>query len=187
MASSAAIPPRATGARHGGVSTPWWVPLVAGIAMALAGLLLIMAPGRTLIVLVQFLGLYWLVGGVVRLVSIFVDRSGWGWKLVAGILGIVAGLFVVQHPLWSAVAVPGTIAVYLGIMTIVLGVLELIMAFLGGGWQTGILGVVSVLFGALLVFNPLIVAVALPLLFGGSALVGGIATAVLAFKSRGTA
>src|SRR6476619_7415171 len=56
-------------------------------------------------VIVQLLGLYWLVDGVVRLVSIFVNRSGWGWKLAMGILGIILGLAVLQHPLWSTLLI----------------------------------------------------------------------------------
>jgi uncharacterized membrane protein HdeD (DUF308 family) len=184
MASSAAVQP-GSAAAFGEVRTPWWVALVAGIAMTLAGLLLLMAPGLTLIVLVQFLGVSWLVGGVVRLVSIFVDRSGWGWKILSGILGIVAGLFVMQHPLWSALVVPGAFTFYIGVIAIVLGIIEVVMAFLGSGWSTGLLGAASILLGLLLTCNPQIGAAALPFMVGGSAFVGGIVTVVLAFKSRG--
>ncbi|MBV9454528.1 MAG: hypothetical protein JOZ19_10470 [Rubrobacter sp.] len=42
--------------------------------------------------LVQVTGFFWLIDGVLRIVSIFVDSSSWGWKLVGGIIGVLAGM-----------------------------------------------------------------------------------------------
>jgi uncharacterized membrane protein HdeD (DUF308 family) len=166
------------------MGTPWWVALIAGIALTITGLLLLSAPASTLVVIIQFLGIYWLIDGIVRLVSIFIDRSGWGWKLLIGILGIFAGIVIIQHPLWSAILLPATLVIYLGVMGLVIGIAEVVMAFRGAGWGTGILGVVSVLFGLLLLFNPLAGAIALPFVLGGLAIVGGIATTIMSFKMR---
>src|SRR5690242_6668938 len=88
--------------------TPWWVVLLEGIAGVIIGICLLISPGMTTLVLVQFLGFYWLFCGILSLVSLFVDRTAWGWKLVGGILGIIAGLIVIRHPLWSAVLIPTT-------------------------------------------------------------------------------
>ena len=33
----------------------------------------------------QFLGIYWLANGLFNMVSIFIDRVMWGWKLLAGV------------------------------------------------------------------------------------------------------
>jgi uncharacterized membrane protein HdeD (DUF308 family) len=162
------------------VGTPWWVALIAGVAMSIIGALLFLAPGLTTVALVRFLGIYWLVDGILRLVSLFVDRSGWIWKLASGLLGIIAGLAVVEHPLVSAMLVPTVLVVYIGVMGICLGMLELIMAFRGAGWATGILGVVSIVFGTLLLLNPLTGALALPIVVGAVALAGGIVAAISA-------
>ncbi len=166
--------------------SPWWVALIAGVALTITGLLLVLAPGLTLILLVRFLGFYWLVDGIVRLVSIFVDRTGWGWNLFVGVLGVFAGVAVIDHPLWSAIFIPSMVTLYVGVLGVIIGAVELVMAFRGAGWGTGILGVSSIVFGVLLTFNPLAGAIALPLLFGGLAIVGGISTAVLAFQRRST-
>jgi uncharacterized membrane protein HdeD (DUF308 family) len=85
---------------------PWWLVLLEGIVAVIIGLFLLTAPGATLFVLIQTLGIFWLVGGIFRTVSIFIDTSLWGWKLVGGALGILAGIVVLQHPLWSSVLVP---------------------------------------------------------------------------------
>ena len=68
---------------------PWWVALVQGVASIIVGVLLVTNPGATTLFLVQILGLYWLIMGIVSvsIVSIFADRTAWGWKLFLGILG----------------------------------------------------------------------------------------------------
>jgi uncharacterized membrane protein HdeD (DUF308 family) len=45
----------------------------------------------------------------------FVDRSVfWIWSLI-GILGIVAAILVLNHPLFAAVLLPATLVLYLGV------------------------------------------------------------------------
>ena len=85
---------------------PWWLVLLEGIAAVIVGLLLLTNTGATLAILIQVLGLYWIIKGVLALVSLFVDRSMWGWKLFVGILSIIAGVIVLDNPLWSTILVP---------------------------------------------------------------------------------
>ena len=120
------------------MGTPWWVALIAGIALTITGLLLLSAPASTLVVIIQFLGIYWLIDGIVRLVSIFIDRfpAGAGSSSI-GILGIFAGIVIIQHPLWSAILLPATLVIYLGVMGLVIGIAEVVMAFRGAGWGPG--------------------------------------------------
>lgn len=163
---------------------PWWLVLLEGIFAAIFGLLLLIAPGATLLFLVQVLGFYLLIGGLFRITSIFLDASLWGWKLVLGILGIIAGLVVLQHPLWSTILVP-LYAVYLvGFLAMVQGVVGLIHAFQGGGWGVGILGILNLIFGLIMVFNPLFGLIALPFVLGAFMLVGGVAAIAMAFRMR---
>src|SRR5215211_5300906 len=131
-------------------SLPWWLIMLEGIAAAIIGLFLLTAPGATLFVLIQVLGIFWLVGGIFRIISIFLDSSLWGWKLIGGLLGILAGIVVLQHPLWSTVLVPAIYIIVLGIQGLILGGGNLIMAFQGEGWGIGILGALSIVFGLVL-------------------------------------
>src|SRR4051794_7894254 len=182
MAANSAVAAQA--APGGRVTFPWWVTLVAGVAMILVGLLLLAAPAATTAVLVQVLGWYWLVDGIIRLVSIFVNPSGWGWKLAMGILGIILGLAVIQHPLWSAILVPTTLVFVVGFMGMALGILQVIAGLRGAGWGIGILGACSALLGMFLIFNPLQGLVALPFALGFLALIGGVVAPVLAVTRR---
>ena len=166
-------------------SVPWWLVLLEGIAAAIIGIFLLTAPGITLFALVQITGFFWLIGGIFRIVSIFVDSSSWGWKLLGGVIGILAGLVVLQHPLWSTLLLPAVYVVILGIQGIILGGVSLVMAFRGGGWGTGILGVLSIVLGVVLLLNPLFIGIAvLPFVLGAFALVGGILAVVAAFMMR---
>jgi uncharacterized membrane protein HdeD (DUF308 family) len=91
-------------------SAHWWVFLLEGIAAILFGLLLLTAPAATIVAITVFLGFYWLFTGVLELVRMFVDRSvPWIWSLLIGILGIVAGILVLNHPLVAAVLLPATL------------------------------------------------------------------------------
>lgn len=165
-------------------AVPWWLVLIQGIALVFLGLLLLFWPAATTIVLIQILGIYWLITGIMSLVWIFIDRSKWGWKLLTGILGIIAGMLILQHPLWSAILVPTTLVILFGIEGIVIGIVGLINAFQGGGWGVGVLGALSIIFGVILLGNTLISAALLPFIVGAFAVVGGIAAIVHAFQIK---
>jgi uncharacterized membrane protein HdeD (DUF308 family)/predicted flap endonuclease-1-like 5' DNA nuclease len=163
----------------------WWLVLIQGIAAVILGVLLLTRPAVTIVTLVWFLGLYWLVTGIVTLVSLLWDRSQWGLKLFTGVLGIVAGLFIVQNPLISSLVVPAASAIWLGILGIAIGIAQLIQALRGGGWGIAVLGVLSIIVGFLLITNPVIAGLSLAFALGFILIIGGILAIFAAFKLRG--
>ncbi len=165
-------------------TTPWWLVLINGIAALILGILLITNTGATIFILVQFLGIYWLISGIFSIIAIFVDSSSWGWKLFSGILGIIAGILVLNHSLWSALLVPTVLVIIIGIQGIIVGILGLVQAFKGAGWGAGILGALSIIFGIILLANPILGAAALPWVLGIFGIVGGIAAIIAAFRLR---
>ena len=162
--------------------TPRWLPMLGGIAALILGALMLTAPGETSVVVIQCLGLYWLVAGIFSIVSIFLDRTSWGWKLLGGMLGIMAGILIVQHPLWSTVLVPTILIAVIGMLGMGLGIAGVIQGISSKSWGAGILGGLSVLFGLALLFNPLAGVVALPFLLGFMAILGGIGSIVAALR-----
>jgi len=165
-------------------NVPWWAILVQGIFSVIIGLLLLTNPAATTLVIVQFIGIYWLVTGVFSITGIFIDRSLWGWKLLAGLIGIFAGLSVIQHPIWSAVLLPTMLVIMFGVNGIILGLISFFGAFKGGGFSAAILGVINFLFGVILLSSPFVAALALPWVFGVIAFAGGIVTVFTSFKQR---
>jgi len=164
--------------------TPWWLVLINGIAALILGILLITNTGATVFILVQFLGIYWLISGIFSIIAIFVDSSSWGWKLFSGILGIIAGILVLNHSLWSALLVPTVLVLIIGIQGIIVGGIGIYQAFKGAGWGAGILGALSIIFGIILVANPILGAAALPWVLGIFGVVGGIFAIIAAFRMR---
>jgi uncharacterized membrane protein HdeD (DUF308 family) len=164
----------------------WWIPLIGGIAAIILGLLLLSAPAMTTATLVVFLGIYWLVGGIVSIVTIFTreDKKGWGWSLFLGVLGIIAGILVLQHPLWSTVLVPAVLVLVLAIDGLIIGVMQMIQGFTGSGFGHVILGILSIIFGVILLANPMLAAIGLPYVLGFFAIVGGIVAIVQAFRMK---
>ena len=167
-----------------GESLPWWLVLLEGIVAALFGLLLLFAPGATLLFLVQVLGLYLFIAGLFRIIGIFVDSSLWGLKLAAGMLCILAGVLVLRHPMWSGALVPTVLVFYIGFLSIFQGGIAIFLAFRGGGWGAGVLGVLGILFGFILVINPIIGVATLPLALGIFMLAGGVVAVGQAFRMR---
>ena len=163
---------------------PWWLVLLEGIAALILGFLLLTNTPETVFVVVQFLGFYWLIDGIFRLVSIFIDHRDWGWKLFGGIIGILAGMYVIRNPLWSALAVPATAAIVVGIFGLIMGAIAIFQAFRGAGWGSGILGVLGVLFGLAIMTNPLGSAAGLAIGLGVLGLVGGLLMIIMSFRLR---
>ena len=130
--------------------------LLEGIVAVIVGIFLITNPASTLIFLVIFLGIYWLVTGVINLIPYFWNRSQWGWKLFTGIVGIIAGLLIIQKSTDQYPGSAGHIRAGVGLPRPRDGDRRLIQAFRGGGWGVGVLGAVSIFLGFLLIARPLV-------------------------------
>jgi len=162
-----------------------WLVLLLGVIAVIFGVLFFIYPVPTLTLLVTFLGLYWLFNGIVALIGLFTDKTGRGWKLLVGILGVVAGILVLAYPLYSAILVPTVFAIIIGVEGLVIGAVYMVQGFGGAGWGTAILGILSIIFGLVLIANPIVAAVGLVLLLAGLAIIGGIAAIVVSFRLPG--
>jgi len=130
-----------------------YVMLFGGIVSLVFGILLFTQTTAALSLVMLLLGLSWFIQGIFTLLSIFIDKSSWGWKLFGGVIGIAAGLLVFSNPVASTVAVPAVVALLLGLFGILIGIAALIGAFQGEGWGAGIFGAISLVIGLLLIFN----------------------------------
>ena len=166
-------------------SSVWWVYLLQGIAAIFLGIMFITAPGATLVSLVTFLGFFFIINGVLSLVQMFADRSvPWIWSLLIGISGIVAGIFLVRHPFVAALTLPTVIVIVFGIEGLVMGILEFIGGFSGGGIASFIRGAINLIISLLLLSSPLTAALAVPLVFGLILFVEGVSLIIVAFRLR---
>ena len=169
-------------ARVGG--GPWWLVLIEGVAALILGILLLLAPGKALIALVGVVGLYFLVRGILYIVDVFRDRSQWFAKVIAGVLCIIIGIIVVQHPAWAAALVPATVGWIVAIGTIAVGAIGLGQAISGEGWWRGVLGFFAILIGIAFIFNPLSASSIIPVILGIAGILIGLAGIVWAFRLK---
>ena len=68
---------------------------------------------------------------------------------------------------------------------LIIGGIKIYQDFAGKDWGAVILGIISIIFGFLLLGSPYIAAALLPYIFGGFALVGGLAAIIVSFVIRG--
>lgn len=162
----------------------WWVILLQGISALIIGFLLLTETGATLVTLTILLGIYWFVLGIFDLVRMFSDPAGWGWKLLSGLIGIIAGLVLLRHPLWSAAIGTSILVWVVGSLGLIIGVLAIIRAFTGGGLGMALTGAVSILFSLVLLFHTATTVVILIYTAGVLAVIAGIAGIVGAIALR---
>ena len=173
-----------------GTDTRWWFPLVLGILAVLVGISFLVNPPLTSIGFVFGLGIYWIAAGILDLVRIFQDQTLWGWRLLTGVIGILAGVWILSgmlgqdHPLGTAFAVGSAFTWLLGLMGIIYGIVAIVGAFRGGGWVPGVLGAIGIVTGLILLANPLSATLALPVSLAIVLIAGGIAVIVAAFQMR---
>ena len=163
----------------------WWAVGLRGILGILFGLICLLTPGVAVEVFVILFSAYMLVDGVFAIVSgIKAARNGerWGLLILEGIVDLAAGVVAFLWPAITLVALIWIIAVW----AVVSGVLMLSAAFTlnidHGRWWLALGGIASVIFGILLVIEPLIGAVVLTLWIGAYAMVFGVFLLVVAFQ-----
>jgi uncharacterized membrane protein HdeD (DUF308 family) len=166
---------------------PWWLVLIQAVASILVGLMVLLWPGTAIIVLVRLLGWYWLIKGIFSLTAIFnpETKAHRGWLIFNSVLGIIAGLAVLDHPLLAAVFVPSVLITFVGVAGVLIGVNDLLAAFRGGGWGVGALGLISLGLGIVLLGNTMFGVAVLPWIIGITELLGGIIAFFFAFRLLG--
>lgn len=165
---------------------PWWLGVIGGGFNIILGILLLTVPVKTVLALVFVLGYYWLFSGIFTLVHMFVDRQAWGWKLFSGALSILAGIYILRYPLIGAVTIPAIVILFLGIQGLVVGAISLVMAFKGGGWGSALWGILSLIFGGVLVANFTSPSMIFSLVWVVAvvSLIGGVIQVIQAFTQR---
>ncbi len=169
---------------------PWWLTLIIGISAVVIGAILLFGTVDrridTYMFLVKALGLYWVVWGILELVWMFIDHSGWGWKLFMGIVSIIAGGSILMYPVAAAMTLPQVFVLVLGIWALMEGIMLLFLAFKGGGWAAGILAVISIVLGLILLGSYGNLGTGLAMLWAGAiwAFIGGFVLIFQAFRSR---
>lgn len=139
----------------------WWLTAVRGL-VALTLTLAVVVAGRGASRLVTFLGLYWMVGGLVTLRFALAVRPRRGARLglVAGMAAVAGALLVLLRDRLAGLVQPDLLVELLGISALLTGVLRVLGGFaverqLGRRWTIGgvVLGTLEAALGGLLLLS----------------------------------
>lgn len=167
----------------------WWAIALRGAAALIFGILALVWPSITVLVLVTLFGAYALVDGAFALATAIFgrDRSGASraWLAVEGLAGIIIGILTFVWPGVTTLVLLWLIAGW----AVVTGVLEVVAAIrlrreLRGEWMLILSGLLSVLFGILLMVWPAAGALAVTVLIGAYAIVFGVVLLALSLRLR---
>jgi uncharacterized membrane protein HdeD (DUF308 family) len=167
----------------------WWVVLLRGLCAILLGLFALFRPGLSLWSLILVYGLLAFADGASGLALGFggkLDGKPWWGMILVGVLGLLAGLAAFLWPGVTAMALLIMIASW----AVVRGVLEIAAAIklrkvMEGEWVLALSGVLSVLFGLLLLRHPAAGALAVIMIIGAYMVVLGAAAVVFSFRLKG--
>lgn len=155
----------------------WWLILLRGIAAVLFGLLTFIWPGLTLVTLVLLYGAFSLVDGIFSLIAAVkggAPMPRW-WLALVGLLGIGVGVITL---LWPQIT-GAVLLLFIAGWAIASGILQIIGAInlrkeIDGEWLLIASGVLSVLFGILVIMYPGAGALSLALVIGAFAVAYGV-------------
>ncbi len=163
----------------------WWALVLRGVVALLFGAIALLTPVAALGSLVLVTGVYLVVDGVFAMVAAMRAASHhgrWTTLLLEGVLGLLLGLVAILDP----AAAVGVFVLLLAAWALVTGVLMLVAAFHTGHthWLLALGGLVSLVWGVLLVANPFGGAVVLTIWLGAYALFFGVTMIALGLRLR---
>ncbi|HEV7800972.1 MAG TPA: HdeD family acid-resistance protein [Burkholderiales bacterium] len=166
----------------------WWMLAVQGVLAILFGVLTMLWPGATLLVLVALFATWALLGGGASVVAAVKHRhtdKGWWIVLLLGLVSLAAGVIAIFNPGITIFV----LVLLMGANALVTGVLQIVMAIrlrktIEREWLLVLAGAVSVIFGVLVFAFPAAGALAMVWLVSFYATFTGVLLLALAFRAR---
>ena len=166
----------------------WWVMLLRGLAAIVIGFAAIAMPGITLVALVALFATFSIIDGLYGIFLGFrgeADGTVWWTMVLLGLLALAAGIVAIFYPgLTLNVAVT-----IIAISALVRGAFEIYAAIrlrheIDDEWILGLSGVMSVIFGLLIMWRPGAGLIAIALLIGAYMMALGVFGVALSLRLR---
>lgn len=136
-----------------------WAAFIIGILVALCGIVIMVWPGLSLVMLAEIAGVWLLVAAVFGFITWGRTHkvvSGSGWTMANAICDVILGLMFLTHPIVAA----GVIPLLVGCFVVAYGIFAIATAIsmrstIGSGWGIMVLnGIISLLCGILFIVFP---------------------------------
>ena len=162
--------------------------IVRGILGILIGMLAVFWPGLTIAVLVGMFALYALIDGLTNLILGLTrsPRQERSWPMaIQGLVGIAAAILTFIWPVVTALA----LVMFIASWAVVTGILEIDAAIrlrrvITGEWLLMLSGILSIVFGVLVLAFPLAGAVSIAWMLGAYAFASGVVLVTLGVRLR---
>src|SRR6266700_7639210 len=105
----------------------WWMLALRGVLAIIFGLIALFFPGIALLAFILVFAAYAIIDGIVAIVVAIRERGSlnrWGWVLIEGLLGVVAGIFSFAYPGVTALVLLYIVAAW----AILTGISEIVAA-----------------------------------------------------------
>jgi uncharacterized membrane protein HdeD (DUF308 family) len=166
----------------------WWMLALRGVAAILFGVLAILWPNLTLLVLVAFFAVYAFITAAASIYAAVQNRrtdKGWWLVLLIGVVAFAAGVLSIVYPAVTALV----LVLLMGANALVTGVLDIAIALrlrktIRNEWLLVLAGIVSVVFGVLVMAFPGAGALAMVWIVSFYAVLTGVLLLALALRMR---
>jgi uncharacterized membrane protein HdeD (DUF308 family) len=114
----------------------WWLFLILGLVSVIVGIIAISSAFLATLASVVVFGVLLLIAGVGELIHAFMVRhlKGFALHVLGAALYLLAGLFMLENPLWAATVLTLLLAAYLFVAGVLRILFALSMPFVGRGW-----------------------------------------------------
>ena len=161
----------------------WWVFLLRGILFILVGIYMIASPLTSFIALGFMFGFIILLTGIAELMHAIRDHgaANRGWHLFLGIIDIILGIILMVHIAASV----DLLRIIVGIWFLFRGIsLISFSSLFGRSWVLILGGVLTILLGLLILFDPLFGALTIILWTAIAFILTGIFNVILGMRMR---
>ncbi len=138
----------------------WWLFVVLGAALIASGIYVMTVPLESYVTLSVFLSIMVLINGIFDIVFAISNRhllKGWGWYLSGGVLEVLLGYILMNHPGITMIILPMILGFWLmfGAVSTISGAFDLKSYYIKGwGWVLA-LGILLMLLSFMVIADPI--------------------------------
>ncbi|PNS07433.1 HdeD family acid-resistance protein [Solilutibacter silvestris] len=165
----------------------WWMFLLGGLLYIIFGVLALSRPAAALLGLSVLFACFILVDGFISAIRALMAKGADGrwWVFFGGLVSVLIGIYALTGPVTAMllfVTVIAFQAIFFGVAVFMFGVS--IRKVVRSEWLLYLAGILSVVFGLLLIWAPGIGGLSVSMMIGAWALVIGILRVLFAFRVR---
>jgi len=146
----------------------FWITLLRGMLAVALGVALFFQPDKARPILVNYMGMFWLVSGIVSLRWGVHGERARGLSLLAGAIGVLAGIGMLTRRWTTGVENEEILLMTMGLVIFLTGLMHIFGGFRTGpeethllgkkrkwSWTSFLLGLFEIVLGLMLVISPL--------------------------------